>query len=172
MLILINSRFGTHTRRNRVHINHNMQPLRRSGYNNYPMQSKAESDPHGIWVGIKFNVNCPPLRICGTRGGEQCQRGARFGNACIKFSLPHRWKLALHKISTKSSMAVFSHHAAVGNLTTITTAVNVWWQYEYCTLFWMTCLCSSLTRSSSLYIHPFEAIMAMSNVHNMSISSR
>ena len=62
---------------------------------------------------------------------------------------------------------VFSHLVMVGNLTTITATIDhVWWQYDYYTLFRVTCPCPFLQRCFSLYVHPFKATMNMSNVHN------
>lgn len=69
-------------------------------------------------------------------------------------------------------MAVFSYLVVVGNLTTTTTAIGVWWNYDYCTLFWVNCPCPSLEWSSSLiYVYMFKATLAMSNTHNMSTSN-
>ena len=64
------------------------------------------------------------------------------------------------------SIGNFFPSCGVGNLTTIMATIDVWWQYDSCTLLWVTCPCQFLERCSSLYIHPFEATIAMSNVHN------
>lgn len=49
-------------------------------------------------------------------------------------------------------MVVFTHVVVVGNLNVITTVIDVWWQYDCCTWFWVTCMCLSPIQYSSLYI--------------------
>ena len=60
-------------------------------------------------------------------------------------------------------MAIFSHAMVVGNLITIMATIDVWWHYDYWTLFWVTCVCPFLDKCSCLYVYMFEATMAVSN---------
>lgn len=56
-------------------------------------------------------------------------------------------------------MVVFTRVVVVGNLNIITTTVDAWWQYDYCTWFWVTCMCLSPKQYSSLYIPPVSKQM-------------
>jgi hypothetical protein len=56
-------------------------------------------------------------------------------------------------------MVVFTRVVVVGNLNIITTIVDAWWQYDYCTWFWVMCMCLSPKQYSSLYIPPVSKQM-------------
>lgn len=56
-------------------------------------------------------------------------------------------------------MVVFTRVVVVGNLNIITTIVDAWWQYDYCTWFWVMCMYLSPKQYSSLYIPPVSKQM-------------
>ena len=129
------------------------------------MQSQADVDSSQDPSWHKCNVKCPSLRLCGMWGDELCQWVTWFGSAQCKFMmLAYVKKVAEHNNNQSPMWQVFPRLVVVGNLTAIT--IDVWWQYDYCTLFWKMCPCLFLERCSNLYVHPFKATMAMSNIHN------
>ena len=130
------------------------------------MQPQAGADPNRIWVGINVMVSIFLCICVGHKvlNSANMRHGLEVLNANYDACICGR-SSCIQKKNCSPMWPFFSHPMVLGNLITITTTIDVWCHYDCCTFIWVTCACPFLERCSNLYVHMFEATMAMTNVH-------